>query len=139
MSVGTGLGRLSHWPNTLAKLANTGSVQNARLSLKKKTTKIRENQIKQERSLFYWMFVVWMLCALHIFLHLEICRFSNRLYCAQKQEHVEKQKHYYCVIFYKHIDDRSGFRNPLTKHQINLISSQALTGCLTFLYECIQE
>lgn len=33
ISVGTGLGRLSHWPRTLAKLANTGSVQNARQSL----------------------------------------------------------------------------------------------------------
>lgn len=33
MSVGTGLGRLSHWPSTLDRLANTGSVQNAKQSL----------------------------------------------------------------------------------------------------------
>lgn len=33
MSLGIGQGRFSHWPRTLARLAKTGSVQNARQSL----------------------------------------------------------------------------------------------------------
>ncbi len=36
MSVGTGQGRFSHWPRTLDRLANTGSVQKARQSLRAK-------------------------------------------------------------------------------------------------------
>lgn len=36
ISLGTGLGRLSHWPSTLDRLANTGSVQNAKQSLRAK-------------------------------------------------------------------------------------------------------
>lgn len=41
MSLGTGLGRLSHWPSTLDRLANTGSVQNAKQSLKAQKRKNR--------------------------------------------------------------------------------------------------
>lgn len=40
MSEGTGLGRLSHWPSTLDRLANTGSVQNAKQSLGKEVTSL---------------------------------------------------------------------------------------------------
>lgn len=40
MSVGTGLGRLSHWPSTLDRLANTGSVQNAKQSLGREITSL---------------------------------------------------------------------------------------------------
>lgn len=39
MSDGKGEGRLSQLPRTLAKLANTGSVQNAKQSLERKQIK----------------------------------------------------------------------------------------------------
>ena len=52
MSGGTGLGRLSVWPSTLARLANTGSVQNARESLQggmRGETEMNERERTRER------------------------------------------------------------------------------------------
>lgn len=56
MSLGTGLGKLSHWPRTLDRLANTGSVQKARQSLKethKKETQYIRNNINQTNKNSY--------------------------------------------------------------------------------------